>query len=406
MFKIDVIKYFTLATSCALLFFCNHESSLIASEPVEPFHTEQNHNNTAVSPVSRLAIPLLHLGVEWHLNGEFQDSFQQLTQEFFPEGQDANNWEEKLTIHYWDALDKQQMLSYPRELCQFLKKQYSSKIYKRTIHKNNKSIFFEWELIRPEEDKRHEWFRIVNHNNYTIAIRYTLKDLDRVEKLREYWEKTLTNLQTKLPQTPSIEKQEASDRQQLTQGTQESHDQNSSLFIFHNHQLNCTYCIPRNWKITNKQKEEKLITLHEDPKKSSNFLVSASREIQEPTDNYILRKLEGYKQKLHYGLPKVESKEDLTPIISEDKTIYLVDFQPKKLANGKKIHYLIAWIQEDDNFIHRITFSCVEEKFKKLKPAFLDICQSLRYQPSRYIAATAYPKSLEEKKDEIESTSS
>ncbi|SCA58695.1 hypothetical protein AB751O23_AK_00220 [Chlamydiales bacterium SCGC AB-751-O23] len=356
--------------------FCNSQASSLLER-----HSLKNSSKALLSEnfPNKVIPPLHHLGVSWHLGNEYQDSFQQVTQEFFPQGQGPSNWEEKLTIHYWDHLTKNQLLAYPKELCKHLKNEYKSQVYTRIIQKDSKSIFFEWELIKSKETQQHEWLRIFNQGSYTLGFRYCTKKLHKVEKIREYWEKIL--LELKADSTPVHSN---------TKNPELAPPLDPFLLInFHNDKLHYHYLIPKNWKISLSRQNGKKQSLHTNVKKTVSFLVTPIEKESNSFIEYVKDRELTYKRNKKYGTVNKSFSKLEDP--SGKKEIFLMRFEPKVLQNGVSIQYLIAWVQEE-NKLCKITFSCVNKYFKDFEPSFLEITQSLS-QNAQHKAAVS-PKTV------------
>lgn len=108
--------------------------------------------------------------------------------EFTLKNETVHNWSELVTVQKLPPIEGT-VDQYYRIFMDNLKSTVSpNQAYSRIIKKGDDYLFFEW-WISHGIFAQHEWFKLIKSPCFTWILRYTTKNLDQVEKIRDQWEK-------------------------------------------------------------------------------------------------------------------------------------------------------------------------------------------------------------------------
>lgn len=340
------------------------------------------------SPLAHGDVKLLfnfkHDDKVWVFDEELKDTYGQVTQFFYPKGQDENAWTERLTVHFWDPMDSKGLRDYYQSFRNYtLSSHPEAKLYSRIINKDKKNLFFEWELIDANQESCHEWFKMMSAPHHTIAIRYCTKDLSQTEQKRAKWENALCR--AKIHRQSFLESENTS-----LPKLEDSCPSNSlSLLLFNNTSIHASYFVPRNWRLSPIIPDKKNAPIrayyHEDTKQQANFTI----RLLEPSHpenhsksfdnraNTLMKKTEFGKLIKCKKLPA-----NMTP---NAKRISLFSYAPMKNQKGQLVRHFIVLLEQEHGVI-QVRFCALDKAYDQFETLFDEVYTSIRLSKQNLMA--------------------
>lgn len=128
----------------------------------------------------------------WNLSGK-----SELKEEvFLPKGQTLGNWREALLYHHVSKTSIP-LIIYVNNFIKELDERLGGLFETRILKEENDFILLEWWLDKELPDSQHGFIQILKVSNGIDFIRYTTKNVDKIEKIKPFWENILMNFRIK-----------------------------------------------------------------------------------------------------------------------------------------------------------------------------------------------------------------
>lgn len=114
--------------------------------------------------------------------------------EYVLKGENVDGWSELVTVQTLPALNISPQQFAEAFLGELKRSVEPTEVQSKIIDQTDKTILLEW-WIATGPNAQHEWLKLIMTPQKTLALRYTTKKAEDVEKVRAAWEKILQNAQ-------------------------------------------------------------------------------------------------------------------------------------------------------------------------------------------------------------------
>ena len=135
-------------------------------------------------------------GVEYSLQGKWQVAENYKTDEqelvsYLPEGEDQANWSELFTVQTVKQFNKD-----PAEFFKLFVEQLKilapgKNLQTKILQPGEKDFFAEWWIDDKSSQDQHEWIRLVNNKGDLVVVRFTTRQMDKIDDARQKAEKMI-----------------------------------------------------------------------------------------------------------------------------------------------------------------------------------------------------------------------